>query len=595
MAIKRVKKLSQHLANQIAAGEVVECPASIVKELIENSIDAEASEIVIKLQQGGIEGIEIEDNGKGIHPDDLQLCLASHTTSKLSSTDDLTHIETLGFRGEALSSIQSVARIEVLSKVSSAEHAWLLNTQGERQPSSRQQGTSIRINELFYNIPARKKFLRSASTELRHCLLIINRIALIRTDICFTVYHNQKQTLHYEISHSQKKRLSSILGKEFADSCIPINTQYGQLSIQGFLGSPHAARRNADKQFWYVNQRPIRDRALAVAVKRAYADVMYQQLQPVYTLSLTIPTDQVDINVHPSKEEARFINQELFLFTQSSVKAALGQLLQSKQTTSEPSNVAKIFERTKGFSNTPITKPSTHLFSQSAKTTTYNKGTTQKSLGRIDRQSFANLFADGKAMESNAVPANISLGQALAFIHSNFILASNDDGLIIVDAHAAHERVLYEQLKQKQKIIKQTLLSPIEVPLTLAEQGLYKQLKPHLQQAGFDIKLTQENWLISSVPTCLEHCDIHQLLQDVISDFALDNSSNVIEETLYTKLSSKACHQAVRANRYMSIPEMNDLLRQIEQAPSGSQCNHGRPTWKLLHLAELNRLFSRGQ
>ena len=639
--MKRINQLPPQLANQIAAGEVVQRPASIVKELMDNSIDSGADELIINLWQGGIEGIQVIDNGHGIHPDDLQLCITPHATSKITTVDDLHNIKTLGFRGEALSSIDAVAKIKIITHQAEQEHAWELS-QNQVFPSTGQLGTTVWVSELFYNIPARKKFLKSAATEFRHCLQMIQRVALIRDDLTLRIHHNDKLVCQFDKGSdaAMEARIRTIMGEDFASQSMPIQTAIDGVALSGYLALPQLSRNNADKQFWYTNKRPVRDRGLSAAVKRAYADHMYQTRQPCYFLNLTIAEDEIDINIHPSKEEIKFLRVELFHFVQSSVKQLITQPLSSRtrslsdlflsdknnpfagrgyenprmindsnsqviqdkgNTHATQRGLLKVLEPDSlyqmGDSNATdhsaarfnqVSHPSQALNAQDNDRLTRQsskQSTTQ--LGRFSVNHFRDLFQQQ--------PTSQQLGRPLAYVHGAYIISISDTSLYLIDVHAAHERILYEQFKQQKHIEKQPLLQPLELSLSDSESALLEMAEPSLRQVGFVIERQQQHWLLKQIPLQLKSVNVEQLLRDFISELGIDSDSELITETMHQILASRACYRAVRANQPLSDWEMQALIKQIEQTPAASQCNHGRPTWQEITFKQFDRLFKRGQ
>jgi DNA mismatch repair protein MutL len=592
----RIKKLSSHLANQIAAGEVVERPASIVKELLENSLDAQATQINIYLYKGGIEGIDISDNGTGIHPEDLLLSTHPHATSKLSDTDHLFNIHTFGFRGEALSSIHSIAKLTIQSKHKDSDSAWELTHKGEIIPSTLREGTKIKIRELFYSIPARKHFLKSPNTEYQHCLKIIHRIALIHPQVHIRLYADEKCVLDCQpFKENTQQRLQQIIGKEFAENAKPIEVKYDNWSLTGWLSPSSVAKKTTDKQFWYVNYRAVKDRLLSAATRRAYADLMHNHSQPEFFLHLQIPPEEVDVNVHPGKLEVRFRQNEIFPFVQNSIKKQLFQPINEQFSGATESLVSSNF----------LTE-NTAQKAYSPRVQSYSPSSNSAQRTRLDYQSFKNINQHLAEQPIDFQPISTTpelipdapLGQAISYIHGAFILAVNAKGLVIVDAHAAHERILYEQIKTQQALENepvQTLIEPHKIHLNLADLETAKNLAPLLENIGIKSDFKSPYWQIHSIPNILKDTDLTELLTASLTEYAKEEHTEKTIETLYQILSTKACHQAVRANRVLSPVEMNELLRQVEECSAGERCNHGRPTWHQITLKELNQFFFRGQ
>lgn len=601
----RIQILSAHLANQIAAGEVIERPASIVKELCENSLDAGATQITLHLYQGGIEGIDIADNGKGIHPDDLALSIKNHATSKISATKDLFDIQTLGFRGEALSSIHAVAKLLIQSKYQDQAEGWQINDKNEITPSAIPQGTKIRIRELFYNIPARKHFLKRPNTEYQHCLNIIHRIILIHPDIHFQVYHDDKLVLNYPMIKKDedaiKNRLSHIIHKDFVTSAKFLDSQHGPWHLTGWLSPASGLSTKTDKQFWYINHRPVKDRLLNSAVRRAYSDLTHGNRQPEYFLHLQLPPEAIDVNVHPSKLEVRFRDHELFPFVQSSIKKCLFQSINEQNLLNHNSPSYSIPQHSHHYLNTSTGHTNTTLhqssrFGQKKPSREYfNPLTLPHSQSRpysVDEQP-AEYYTQVNLI--NDYP----LGEAIAFIHGAFILANNRCGLVIIDAHAAHERIIYEQLKMQQTLSNQAhqqLIQAHQIELNLSDLEVAKVLATSLNDLGFQSTFEDNIWCIHSIPHSLKDIDLTDLLTSSLIQYQEEEqASQEPLEQLYQILSTKACHQAVRANRQLSTVEMNALLRQLESCSGGERCNHGRPTWHQITLSELDKFFLRGQ
>ncbi len=601
--MNRVQKLSGILANQIAAGEVIERPASVVKELIENSLDAGATKIDVDIDQGGTRLIRIRDNGSGIHPDDLILALSRHATSKIKSLDDLEKINTLGFRGEALASIGSVSRLTLLSAIENST-GWQVRTEGVEQtlqssPAAHPQGTTIEVRDLFFNTPARKKFLRAEKTEFEHIDELIKRMALSSFDVNFTLKHNQKLIRQYRSASSdteREQRVSSLCGQGFIENALKVESAIPGLKLSGWVALPTFSRAQADLQYFYVNGRIVRDKLVNHAMRQAYHDVLYGNRHPAFVLFLEIDPQQVDVNVHPAKHEVRFRENRLvhdFIF--HSIEDALVHIRPGQCGIAPPAANLATGE---------IAMPVTVEFNTEKNFSTY--APQQQALPfKVHEQMVAYhaLHAMPTSAENSphqhadtTVPP---LGFALAQLRNIFILAENAEGLVLVDMHAAHERVLYEQFKRNfsgSRLISQPLLVPLTVKLSEREASLlddnahtFQQLGLHLERIGPDILVIRE------VPDVLRESDMEQLLRDIVSDLIEHEKSTKIEDRIDHWLATMACHAAVRANRKLSIPEMNALLRAMENTQHSGQCNHGRPTWTQFSLAELDRLFLRGQ
>lgn len=603
--------LPDHLISQIAAGEVVERPASIVKELVENAIDAGATQITIRLDQGGIARISIQDDGIGIEAEQLPLAVTRHATSKIASFEDLQGVGTFGFRGEALAAIASVAQMTIISRTLQATHATAIDNLQKgwgQAPSAGSIGTLIEVRNLFFSTPARRKFLKLETTELGHCIAAIDRQALAAPHIDFSVFHNGKLIRHYSAT-DQTQRITQVIGSEFFANSLPIDHQE-VLSLQGRSSVPTAAKSRADSQYFFVNGRAVRDKLLSHALRMAYEDVLHGALQPNYCLFLAIDPHLVDVNVHPSKTEVRFRDSRLVhSFVVQAMRAALshtakamsspasviGEITQSANT-QLTSEINRPFLYTKLGQN-PLFAQETSLpylqFVQQALTPSQEYVGTP---GSIDPASPSSSPAETRG----AQPANpLPLGFAVAQIHGVYILAQNTTGLVIVDMHAAHERILYEQLKtalEGQQVESQSLLVPITATLNGESMEAAQSGQDALIALGFAFSIASDTQLVlRAVPRLLSDADPTQLLRDVLCEMAASGSTYVLENTRNQLLSTMACHAAVRANRTLTIPEMNALLRQMECTERADQCNHGRPTWIQFSMRELDHLFLRGR
>jgi len=612
--VPRIQKLSNILANQIAAGEVVERPASVVKELVENSLDAGATKIDLDIDQGGTRLIRVRDNGSGVHPDDLVLALSRHTTSKIQNLDDLEQINTLGFRGEALASISSVSRLSLISAVEN-NTGWQVQSEGTEKelqpmPAAHPRGTTIEVRDLFFNTPARKKFLRTEKTEFDHIDELIKRMALSAFDVNFTLKHNQKLIRQYRAARSdteREQRVSSLCGEVFMENALKIESAILGLKLSGWIALPTFSRAQADLQYFYVNGRIVRDKLVNHAVRQAYHDVLYGDRHPAFVLFLEIEPQQVDVNVHPTKHEVRFRESRLVHdFISRSIHDALahvrpGQAIASPAT--EECAMSHVLSASPVLSVQP--KPAIPTEKNNFAYQPHQHGSPLKV--REQMTAYHQLHMD------TAVPTDTNLktenqktemvipplGFALAQLRNIFILAENAEGLVLVDMHAAHERVLYEQFKKifaSHHLVAQPLLFPLTVKLSEREIRLMEENQKTLQQLGLFIeRISQEALVVREVPEVLRESNIEQLLRDIASDLMTNESSTRIEERIEHWLGTMACHAAVRAQRKLSIPEMNALLRAMENTEHSGQCNHGRPTWKQFSLAELDRLFLRGQ
>ncbi len=606
--MSRIQKLSGILANQISAGEVVERPASVVKELVENSLDAGANKIDLDIDQGGMRLIRVRDNGVGVHPDDLILALSRHATSKIKELDDLEKIHTLGFRGEALASISSVSRLALTSAVAN-KTGWKIQSEGIEQelqsnPAAHPEGTTIEVRDLFFNTPARKKFLRSEKTEFEHIDELIKRMALSSFDVNFTLKHNQKLVRQYRAAHSdieREQRVSSLCGQSFMDNALKIESTMTGLTLSGWVALPTFSRAQADLQYFYVNGRIVRDKLVNHAVRQAYHDVLYGNRHPAFVLFLEISPEQVDVNVHPTKHEVRFRESRLvhdFIFR--SIQDALTHIRPGQCGIAPPAVNLITGETTAPKTTCEETK---HNHSEKNFATYTPKQQTLSLSVREQMTAYHKLHADPQLPKLNAeIPTQTTippLGFALAQLRNIFILAENAEGLVLVDMHAAHERVLYEQLKKyftEKRLISQPLLVPLTVTLSEREVNKMEGHEKTFQQLGLRIeRVGQETLVIREVPDMLRGADVAQIVRDIISDLIEHEKSTRMDDYIDHMLATMACHAAVRAQRKLTIPEMNALLRSMETTEHSGQCNHGRPTWTQFSLAELDRLFLRGQ
>lgn len=592
-----IQTLSSHLVNQIAAGEVVERPSSVIKELVENSLDAGAGSISVEIDAGGTRLIRVSDDGYGIDRDELGAAVSRHATSKIRSLDDLEQIDSLGFRGEALPSIASVSRMTLISRQPGAEHAWKIRVRDDEkpQPDPLPQGTQVEVRELFYNVPARKKFLRTEQTEYKHIESLFKNLALSHPAVAFKLLHNQKviyQLPSVQTSSEQRQRLAMLCGKAFAESLIEIDIETDGHRLSGWVALPTFNRSQADMQYFFVNQRMIRDKLISHAVRQAYQDVLFHGRHPAFVLSLQMNARELDVNVHPQKHEVRFRNSRLvhdFLFR--SLHQALAGV-QPEQQLASP-----------GFAiNQGSDQPSAPAPQQSG--LAFNQFRSHASASQVadNFQAYASLLGGDNSLpqspsgEQQQLPP---LGFAVAQLKGIYILAENSEGLIVVDMHAAHERIVYERMKRnaaEEDVITQPLLVPIAFGVSRAEADLVEENNGIFQHLGFSVeRLGPEQIRLRSIPALLKHADSEQLMRDVLADLVEHGRSQRIEEFQNEMLGTMACHASVRANRLLSLQEMNALLRDIEQTERSGQCNHGRPTWKQLSLDQLDKLFLRGQ
>ncbi|MBV9575732.1 MAG: DNA mismatch repair endonuclease MutL [Gammaproteobacteria bacterium] len=601
---QRIQKLTPLLANQIAAGEVIERPASVVKELVENSLDAGATQIEIEIEQGGVRLIRVRDNGTGIHEEDLPLALSRHATSKIQQADDLARILTLGFRGEALASIGSVSRLSLTSALAK-KTAWQVMTEGTSEvsvsPAAHPQGTTIEVRDLFFNTPARRKFLRSEKTEFDHIDELIKRMALASFAISFSLKHNQRVVRQYfsaEKSTTQHARLAALCGPAFVEHALQIEAEGAGMRLTGWINSPTFSRSQADLQYFYVNGRMVRDKLVLHAVREAYQDVLYRERFPAYVLFLEILPAQVDVNVHPTKHEVRFREGRVVHdFILRSLHDALAQTAATGETSCEHTpahvmppikeNVMQTAPAVKSFlpHEIPVFSPPKE-----------NKIQTEMTLYRKLHEVLEKEPPAAEVITEKNIPP---LGFAIAQLQGIYIFAENAQGLVIIDMHAAHERVLYEQMKtafSQQKMPVQLLLVPLTINLSEREAEKVASEYDFFLQLGFKVeRIAKEAIVIREVPQCLAEGPVEQLLRDILADLIMHGTSSRAEESIHQLLGTLACHTAVRAKRRLSIPEMNALLRAMENTDHSGQCNHGRPTCVQLSLDELDKMFLRGR
>ena len=597
-----IRLLPDTLVNQIAAGEVVERPASVVKELVENALDAGARRVDVELEEGGIRLIRIRDDGCGMAPDELPLAVARHATSKIASLEDLEQVGTLGFRGEALPSIASVSRFALSTRRADDAHGSRLEVEGGKlaplRPQAHPVGSTVEVRDLFFNVPARRKFLRAERTELGHVEDWLRSLALARPGIELRLSHNGRAVRGYRpvaADADALARVAEALGEEFTSRCLRLDHEGAGLRLQGWVGLPTAARSSADQQYFYVNGRAVRDRTVAHAVRQAYADVLFHGRHPAFVLFLAIDPRRVDVNVHPAKHEVRFRDGRL---VHDFVYRTLHEALAGT--------------RAGAIASPPLagmSAPASESFARYAPS--------QAALGLPVREamaSYALLYGrDAQAGDADvalaerpapALPAADDrvappLGFALAQLHGVFILAENAEGLVLVDMHAAHERITYERLKQAQDeggIRSQVLLVPVTLAVAEREADLAEQQAGALAALGFEVRRTGPQSLsVRAVPALLVDEEPRALVLDVLDELREHGDSRVLEQARNELLSTLACHTSVRANRRLGLAEMNALLRDMEATERSGQCNHGRPTWVQLSKAELDKLFLRGR
>lgn len=598
-----IEQLPDHLINQIAAGEVIERPSSIVKELVENSIDAGATEIHIELEAGGIKKIKIRDNGGGISTHELPKALQRHATSKITSLEDLNNVMTMGFRGEALSSIASVSRMNITSRADGQEHATSMTCDcitGEKdiRPAQHPTGTTITVSDLFYNVPARRKFLRTDRTEFNHIDTIVRKIALAAWHVSFRILHNGKQILELPtIDDRGVSRVTGVLGTEFLENALQFDRDADHLTLRGWLAKATFSRSQPDMQYFYINRRMVRDKTVTHAIKRAYSDLLYHSRQPAYVLFLDMDPAQVDVNVHPGKLEVRFRDsRSIHGFVSSTVSKVLEGISRDMPEPDLPqSTVADASADYRLPAQQPMKLP---VYEDSLTSKKFTPASTDRPASVPQKTAlYGSLVkAEDHIQESGEIPR---LGYAVAHVHGAYVISQSATGLILVDAHAAHERISYERLKQEYdsgSVRTQPLLLPLTIAVSEAEAELAERYSKTLDSLGLQISrrgLTQ--LIIRSAPVELQAADAEQLLRDVLSDVNEHGYSFRVREEINKLLSTMACHGSVRANRSLTVTEMNALLRQMENTPNSDQCNHGRPTWVELTVKQLDALFLRGR
>jgi len=605
-----IRILEPRLANQIAAGEVVERPASVVKEAVENSLDAGATRIEIDVEAGGTRLIRIRDDGAGIGGEDLTLALARHATSKIDSIEDLEAVQSLGFRGEALASIASVSRLTLTSNTAHT------SAQGQQalcegrdmavsvKPAPHPRGTTLEVRDLFYNTPARRKFLRTEKTEFGHLHEVVKRQALSRPEVTFVLRHNGKQTLQLNEASSdkeQRRRVASICGTDFAEHTVAVERQAGSMRLWGWVAEPTFSRSQADLQYFFVNGRVIRDKLVSHAIRQAYRDVLFHGRHPAFVLFLELDPAGIDVNVHPTKHEVRFRDSRGvhdFLF--GTLSRALADV--------RPGQTAPAVSSVHG--DEGAFQPAMNLASGGSPVLSGSFAEVLPSAGAVSHSDFASSgqatrwrqVSAGEAAQPDFTQASSEippLGFAVAQLHGIYILAENQHGLILVDMHAAHERITYERLKQAREgsgITRQPLLVPLTMAVSNREAAIAAEQSEELASLGVLIEATgEESVICRELPAALKDADAEALVRDVLSDLLEFGTSDRIASSLDELLSTLACHTSVRANRRLTLPEMNALLRDMEETERSGQCNHGRPTWVQLGMSELDKLFLRGR
>ena len=614
----RIQQLPSSLINQIAAGEVIERPASVVKEIIENAIDAGATQIDIDIEEGGGKLIRVRDNGCGIHPDDLALAFATHATSKIRNLDDLEHITTLGFRGEALPSIASVSKTTLTSRAEGESSAWRISPHlGDAiSPAAHPPGTTIEIRDLFYNTPARKKFLKSERTERQHIQQLVQNLALSHDGITIRL-NNHGKPLGVYGGEGLAARIASVLGDDLLEQALPIDARAADMHLYGWVGLPTSATNQPERQYFYINGRIIRDKIIAHAIRQAYQDMLYHGRHPVYVLYLDIAPEHIDVNAHPAKHEVRFRESRLthdFLYSslhhalRGNIPAAAAPRAENPAPPSpEPARQPSLrysgdyrLERPTTPRRALAESAAYYQWAQNIAPSPVHPGGSTSTNPIPSPSPMGGGEQDYAAAPVNDDPAEHPLGYALGQIHNIFILAQNARGLVIVDMHAAHERILYErlkaQLRAKQPEV-QRLLLPQSLVATPAHLDTLAQHRDWLHRLGFDLEASADESRIhiNAVPSLLKHAAVAEIVGDLLHELGEYPASIAIERLQDEILSRLSCHKAVRAHDSLTIPEMNHLLRDIETTPASGQCNHGRPTWVQLTTDELGKYFMRGE
>lgn len=601
--MSQIRLLPPQLVNQIAAGEVVERPASVVKELVENSLDAGATRIEVSVESGGIGLIRVRDDGGGIARKDLPLALARHATSKIASLDDLMAVRTLGFRGEALPSIASVARVELVSRTREDPCGWKIRVQSsgevtEPVPEAHPVGTTVTVADLFHNVPARRKFLRAERTEFGHIQQFLERLALSRFDVAFALQHNGRplfQLARLEAQGQWGRRVAELMGQEFVNQSLQVEFETGGLRLWGWIGLPAIARRQADRQYWFVNGRAVRDKLLTFALRNAYRDVLPGDRQPAALLYLELDPRWVDVNAHPAKQEVRFRDSRTVKdFISQSLYRALGQSRPQPDFPNPAAPPGPAVSSAHGLPSVPAA--SLAGAGQVNESLAFYEALRPTGVPAAAKEDISEAATRPSLRENEAVPP---LGYAVAHLHGIYILAEAEGGLVIVDAHAAHERIVYEKLKrqvEEGKVVRQPLLLPYKMAVSRRETDLVSRYQPLLDDLGLEIDvLGPETVVVRALPALLVKVDVEVLLRDLMAELDQCDGASEVQAAIRERLATCACHRAVRAGQRLSREEMNALLRELERTERGSQCNHGRPTWVTLDFQILDRFFHRGR
>jgi DNA mismatch repair protein MutL len=602
-----IQLLPDLLINQIAAGEVIERPASALKELLENSLDAGATEIAVQLEGGGVKLLRVRDNGGGIAPEELPFALMRHATSKIVSLDDLQRVASMGFRGEALASMASVAQVTLTSRNADTAHAWQIQavdgTQSDATPAAHAHGTSVEMRELYFNTPARRKFLKSEGTEFAYCEEAFKRIALSRPDVAFSLQHNNRVAWQLP-AQTLQQRIAALLGDEFAQSAVAIDRQAANLRLYGMVSLPAYSRATRDAQYFFVNGRFVRDKVLAHAVRQAYQDILHGQRHPAFVLFLDMPPEQVDVNVHPAKSEVRFReSQSIHQFVFHTLHQALSTPM-AESNAAAPASPQTAEKSLTGSAPSPYFQQHKIPFGAAQQQAAYRLWEVQtedknQDLGfRIQEEN----TEPGSAAIHNpqsAIQDEAPLGYALAQLSGIYILAQNEQGLIVVDMHAAHERIVYERLKtafDQQLMPTQPLLIPVSFAADALDVATAEEEQEALAQLGFDIApLSPTTLAVRTMPAMLKQAHAEAAAREVLHELREYGATRALTERRNELLATLACHSAVRANQQLTLPEMNGIMREMERTERSGQCNHGRPTWFQISLDELDSMFMRGK
>ena len=595
------------LINQIAAGEVIERPAAALKELLENSLDADATEITVQLEGGGIKMLRVSDNGKGITPDDLPLALQRHATSKIASLDDLQRVASMGFRGEALASIAAVAQVTLTSRSTSSNHAWeILAVDGSyssAKPAAHSLGTSVEVREIYFNTPARRKFLKSEATEFSYCEAVFKRIALSRPDVSFSLQHNNRMVWQLAATpphlsetsglaeRQSQQRIESLLGEDFATTAVPVSHQAGNLSMSGMASLPAYSKATRDAQYFFVNGRFIRDKVITHAMRQAYQDILHHQRHPAFVMFLDLPPELVDVNVHPAKSEVRFRDSQAI---HQFVFHTLQQSLSSPAATTDGKHTSTHYSADPSRLSNSISRQQPMRLPIAAEPLAFYDALFGKEENQ--QRTLERGGSTGQLVADQDIPP---LGFALAQLSGIYILAQNTHGLVVVDMHAAHERIMYEKLKSaldQQQIPTQPLLIPISFSAYPLEISTAEEEKSTLTLLGFDIAPLSSNSLaVRAMPAMLKPDHAESAARDVLNELREFGATRALTERRNELLSTLACHSAIRANHELTIAEMNGILREMERTERSGQCNHGRPTWHQITINELDAMFMRGR